>query len=245
MLSPIKNAQAHETLPYAPYLFIIALLGVLLAFLPMNAGGFGAIDFIQYWSAWRLLASGQNPYDAALLHEIQETIAPQSLTLTYSWNPPWTYTLLAPFLALPFSIAARAWLLSQVAILLFIAWKAPKALNIGSLGTVGSACAVLLFLPSLYSIRYGQLGTLFALSVISFLLAIHGRRFGMAGLSLIPLTVKPHLFLLCAIPGILWLMHMSKRDRIRFLHGGLGGFALLLCITLIAAPLHFTGGSPR
>jgi hypothetical protein len=240
MRSPMNTGSSTGDNSWIPYTCSIVLLGIIISLSPLQVGSFGTLDFVQYWSAWKLLENGQNPYDAILLHNTQASLSTSTPTLTYSWNPPWTYTLLAPVLTLPFTLAARAWLLAQVAMLFFIAWQAPRALNIRSIGTVGGACAVLSFIPCLYSLRYGQLGTIFALAITSFLLALNTKRYGLAGLSLIPLTLKPHLFLPCAIPGLLWLIQIPRKDMRRFLVGGLGGFAVLVGITLLVAPMALT-----
>jgi hypothetical protein len=158
----------------------------------------------------------------------------------YSWNPPWTYTLLAPFLSLPFVASASAWCWFQAAILFFIALKAPQALKVREPGLLWGTYATLFFLPSWYSLFFGQIGTLFALSTTLFLLAVNSKRYGWAGISLVPLTCKAHLFLLCAIPGVLWLRQIPRKDRLRFLGGSLLGFATLVLVTLVCSPTSLT-----
>jgi hypothetical protein len=143
---------------------------------------------------------------------------------------------LAPFLAFPFSIAAKLWCLFQVAALFFVAATGSKALRTPPLSTLGAAFAALFFLPSLYSIHYGQLGTLFALALTCFLLSVNSRRYTLAGLSLLPLSTKPHLFILLAIPGVLWLTQIPRDNAKRFVGGALGGFVALVGITLIISP---------
>ena len=221
---------------WVPYSLILGLVGITLVLVPFQPESFGTIDFIQYWSAWRLISSGQNPYDPGLLYETQMALMPTLSELIFSWNPPWTFTLLAPFLAFPFSIAAKLWCLFQIAILLFVAAKGSKALRAPPLSTLGAAFAALFFLPSLYSIRYGQLGTLFALALTCFLLSVNSRRYLLAGLSLLPLSVKPHLFILLVIPGVLWLTQIPRESAKRFLGGAIGGLVALVGITLILSP---------
>ena len=161
---------------------------------------------------------------------------PTLTEVIFSWNPPWTYTLLAPFLAFPFSIAAKLWCLFQVAALLFVAATGSQALRTPPLSTLGAAFAVLFFLPSLYSIRYGQLGICFALALTCFLLSVNSQRYTLAGLSLLPLSVKPHLFILMVIPGVLWLTQIPRESAKRFLGGALGGLVTIVGCTLILAP---------
>ena len=228
--------MAQNEASWGPYAVILGLVGVILTLVPFQPESFGTVDFIQYWSAWRLMSHGQNPYDPELLYATQAALTPHLTGLIFSWNPPWTYTLLSPFLALPFSIAAKLWCLFQVAILLVVAARGSKALGAPPLSTVGAAFAALFFLPSLYSIRYGQLGTLFALALFCFLLSVNSRRYALAGLSLLPLSVKPHLFILLVIPGILWITQISRESAKRFIGGALGGFVALVGMTLVLAP---------
>jgi hypothetical protein len=228
--------MTYSEASWGPYAVILALVGVLLALVPFQSQSFGTIDFIQYWSAWRLISTGANPYDPELLHETQAALVANTPALVFSWNPPWTYTLLSPFLAFPFSIAAKLWCLFQVAILLVVAATGSKALRAPPLSTVGAAFAALFFVPSLYSIRYGQLGTLFALALVCFLLCVNSRRYMLAGLSLLPLSVKPHLFILLVIPGVVWITQIPRECATRFIGGALGGFVALVGMTLVLAP---------
>ena len=232
----MKTSERGDTSPWKVYAVIVGALAITLCIFPLQSDSFGTIDFIQYWSAWQLMTHGQNPYDPTLLHQTEEALRANPSGLIYSWNPPWTFTLLAPFLALPFTVAATAWCLFQVSALFFIATKAPRALKMDEPGLIWTASATLIFLPSLYSIQYGQLGILFALSVTAFLLAVNNKAYGYAGLSLLPLSVKPHLFFLCVAPCLLWLTRISPKERNRFLLGGAGGFALLITATLALEP---------
>lgn len=239
MNSPIPQIPHGEATYWKPYSTIVAIVAIVLLLYPLQTGSFGTIDFIQYWTAWRLMLQGKNPYDPNLLYEIQSAVTSGSSLLVYSWNPPWTYTLLAPILAAPFHLSATGWLLFQVAASLFIAARIPKALNVPSLGPVWGALALVGCLPILYSIQYGQLGILFALSITCFLLGVKTERFLLAGLSLLPLSAKPHLFALCAIPGLLWLTQIPRQSMTKFLGGAIGGFALLLFITFLVEPQSF------
>jgi hypothetical protein len=128
------------------------------------------------------------------------------------------------------------WLFLEVTALLFIAAKVPKALNAPNIGPLWCAVSTFAFLPTMYSLRYGQLGVLFALSLTCFLLCVNSRRFQLAGLSLLPLSAKPHLFLLCAIPGLLWLFQLPRRSMREFLGGLFAGATALALMILVVAP---------
>lgn len=236
MPTSVDPLPSSEMSPWKAHSVTVALVALALVLFPLQIHSFGTIDFIQYWSAWKLLASGQNPYDSNLLYETQIALTSGESEPIFSWNPPWTYTLLAPFLAFPLSVGASLWCLFGFASVFFIATSASRALKVRDLGLTGATFAVLVFLQLWYSIGYGQLGVLFALSVTCFLVAVNAGRYGLAGLSLLPLTLKPHLFLLCAVPGILWLFQIPTAAAKRFLAGAIGGFTLLVAITLLMAP---------
>jgi Glycosyltransferase family 87 len=237
MISSIPSHAHDELRDCKLYTVAFACLVIVLLFVPLQPNSFGTLDFVQYWSAWDLMSHGENPYDPATLLATQRSIASGNESLVFSWNPPWTYTLLAPILALPFSASATMWLIFEVAALLFIAAQAPKALRVTNIGPMWSVVATFAFLPTLYCLRYGQLGVLFTLSLTCFLLSVNGQRFLLAGVSLLPLSTKPHLFLLCAIPGLLWLFQIPRRSMREFLVGVLAGVAALVLVTLIVAPL--------
>lgn len=234
---PSRESTLRNTLqPWKFYAVVIGALAVVLYFAPLQNGAFATIDFLQYWSAWSLMSQGVNPYDPYLLLGAQSGLSSPSSPLIFSWNPPWTFTLLAPFLLLPFSEGAAAWCLFQIGALFFIATTAPKALKTKDLGVIGGTSVVLLFLPSLYAIYYGQLGILFAFSITCFLLALDRKRYLISGVSLLPLTVKPHLFALCLIPGLFWLLQIPRADAVRFLLGCVGGFVLIVGATIAVEP---------
>ena len=239
MNSLIQSIPRGEADDWKPYAVIGVILATVIALHPLKPGSFGTFDFIQYWSAWELMLQGRNPYDPSLLHATQSALIDGEAELVYSWNPPWTYTLLAPFLTLPFTASATIWMVFEVLALLFIAAQTPKAIRVASLGPVWGTAATLAFRPTLYCLRYGQLGIFFALSVTCFLLTVNNKNYRLAGLSLLPLSAKPHLFLLCVIPGIVWLTQIPRTARRDFLIASCTGAAFLALATMLIQPHAF------
>ena len=235
----MKTSERGDTSSWKVYAVIVGALAITLCIFPLQSDSFGTIDFIQYWSAWQLMTHGQNPYDPTLLHQTEEALRANPSGLIYSWNPPWTFTLLAPFLTLPFTASATIWMVFEMAALLFIAAKAPKALKVTPLGPVWGTGTTLAFLPTLLSLSYGQLGIFFELSVTCFLLTVNNKNYRLAGLSLLPLSAKPHLFLLCVIPGIVWLTQIPRTARRDFLIASCTGAAFLALATMLIQPHAF------
>jgi len=50
----------------------------------------GVRDFVEYWSASRLLLNGGNPYAPDELLQLQRSVGWGSGTALIMWNPPWT-----------------------------------------------------------------------------------------------------------------------------------------------------------
>jgi hypothetical protein len=217
---------------------LVTILVLLAASLtsPITAGGPGTTDFVQYWAAWRLMLEGANPYDPELLTKVQSTVNENPGNLIFSWNPPWTFVALSPILSLPFNHAASLWFAVQIALLAVISIAAPRGLGASLSSPLKGVLATVLFFPILHSMKMGQLGPLFAASIALFLWFLRAGALRLAGISLLPLTFKPHLFFLFFVPGIIWLKQLSPRDRARFLSGSFGALGLLVVASIAVSP---------
>ena len=192
-------------------------------------GNPGADDFVQYWAGFRILNEGGNPYDGVRMHEAQRLVGQANDKTVLMWNPPWLALLLSPMLILPFSLGALCWMVLDLAMLMTIARIAPIALKRSPLPLIPAALSVIVFYPVLECIRFGQLSVFLTFAFTLFLYFIRVGWMGAAALTLIPLTAKPHLFLLFIPPGIVWLRSLTTDDRRRFL-----GFACIGGLTVIA-----------
>ncbi len=182
-------------------------------------GGPGTQDFIQYWSAFRVLEQGGNPYNGVTLHALQTEAGQLPHSTILMWNPPWTALYLSPFGALPFPQAACAWFLFSIIALVLIAGIAPRALDARSPPRLVSLCGILLFRPVLESLALGQLGILLALACTVTLYFIAEKRFFAAGATTCLVTIKPHLFFLLAPLALVWLGNLNRSERRAFLVG--------------------------
>ena len=227
--------RQKTTIALALFLLLIVFVAISLC-LPLPYGSFGTIDFIQYWRSWNMLSEGGNPYNPALAAAYQQAQTHETTGFAISWNPPWTFVLLAPIASPPFETAAMLWVLIQFTLLGVIAITIPTALERPSPHLVLGATTAILFFPILDALYFGQLGVLLATSVALFLHFQQRGAFFWAGVSLLPLSVKPHLFFLFVVPGIKWLLELPRQQALRFLYGGAGGFATLVAITCVIAP---------
>lgn len=201
-----------------------------------NLNGVGANDFLQYWSASRLLNGGQNPYDALQMHEFQVQMGLPGNETVLMWNPPWTVALMAPILVLPFSAAVGAWFLLSLVLVCIMAVLIPASVARRSPRPVLCAAATALFYPMTESLRLGQLSIALTFALTVFLWCVRRRSFIFAGLALVPLSVKPHLFFLMVVPGVLWLRQLSRGDRTRFLGGVVSGGVVVVVGTVLVWP---------
>ncbi len=215
---------------------LVLALFAFSAIHPLPFGSVGTIDFFQYWYSWGAIREGNNPYDPILAGEIQKATPHISLNRFMSWNPPWTFVLLSPFTSGPFERCAMFWMAFQVVLLGVIAHVTPLALGERVPSLVLRAVTPIVFFPALESLYYGQLGVLLATSVALFLFFQQHGSFFLAGLSLLPLSVKPHLFVLFILPGAQWLLGLPRSQALRFMCGALAGFTLLISITCTLAP---------
>ena len=116
-----------------------------------------------------------------------------------------------------------------------IVLMAPAAVGREQIPPWLSCFIAVLYLPFFDSLIWGQLGILLAFSIVLFLYLERKGRLGLAALSLFPLSVKPHLFLLVCVPGWLWFWQLSREKRREF---GIalmaGGVALAGTVTVLS-----------
>lgn len=225
--------------PLATTAFLVSMmiaLGLVSWLFPSQYGDVGTIDFVQYWRSWHLLSLNKNPYDLALAKSVDASMTRVPQDFIISWNPPWAFTLLSPALCLSFEQSATLWMLIQFFLLGILAITAPIALGINSPKPFLSAMAVASFFPALSSIYWGQTGLIIATSFTLFLFFQRRGSLSLAGLALLPLSIKPHLLYLLIIPGTIWLFHLRRGEAVRFLIALCGGFAVLVTCTCLVSP---------
>jgi hypothetical protein len=216
---------------------LFALLGacyLLLLNLPTRV--YEAGDFLGYWSAARLLAQRQNPYDPQALLRLERQQGWQGSDPVYSWNPPWLHVLLLPLSVLPFRPAAALWflvnpLLIGVSALLLSDTSGPRERH--PLAAV-PLLAAFLFSRTLHTLLEGQINTLILLGCVCFLVLVSSRKEYLAGAALVLVTVKPHVTYLL-LPGILMLLLLRKQARV------VAGFLISMLFLASAASYLYPG----
>jgi len=211
--SPSSSFTSEESICPVPRnaLVFVILLGLLLAVLfPVFVPGLGEEDFLDYWSASRLLATGGNPYDPIALRTLQYTTRPQlaaeSGAVFAVWNPPWLLLIFLPLGFLPFDLAVPVWMfcnLLLIGIAIIISWD----MLVESPDRRGLRIALLagfLFGQTLIDYGIGQITGLILIGVVFSIKFLKSGRFGWAGLTLLLATIKPHLTYLILLLILVW-----------------------------------------
>src|SRR5262249_7544556 len=97
--------------PAARVVALVLVYGALIFMLSrvtadLNVGS----DFVEYWTAARLVLAGQIPFDAASVGAVQHDLGFQLTQPTMMYNPPWVLAVTLPVSFLPYQAALMLWL---------------------------------------------------------------------------------------------------------------------------------------
>jgi len=193
----------------------------------------GVRDFVEYWSASRLLLNGDNPYSPEELLNLQQSVGWPNATALVMWNPPWTFSFTLPFAVPSFSLAQFSWLLVQLLIVLIC-----TQLLASFYGTSSGTCRVewgvaLSFVPTVFVLVIGQISPLVLAGITGFLVLESKGRSVAAGAALAIISIKPHLLYLFWFALLLWV---CREGRWRVLLGFAIGFLLVALVPLYFDP---------
>jgi hypothetical protein len=163
-------------------------------------------DFIGYWAAGQQLVRGANPYDIDQVLSLEKSVGLGDLQLKVAPNPPIGLAIVLPLGFLSAKNGLIFWILLQLGCLsvaLWILWRL-AGMPSSRLHLFGY-----LFPPAVACLMAGQLGIFFLLALSLFLLWRETRPW-LAGAALLPLTLKPHLFLPAALALLLWVVLRRK-----------------------------------
>ena len=184
--------------------FVLLVLAINLKVDPIQT------DFLTYWTAGHRLVHFQNPYDQRQTEETERALGTtEPLTMR---NPPWALFATAPI----------AWAGPRAA---FVIWT---SLILGalflslSLFGLSDWVPALLFAPVLTCLGFGQMSMFLLLGLALFLRLRESRPFA-AGLSVVLILFKPHLFVLF---GIILLVDCIRRRNLRIVLGAVTGVAI-------------------
>jgi hypothetical protein len=194
-------------------------------------------DFIQFWTAARLLLDGQDPYDPALQAAIQGSLgwnrAADGLGvydfLPY-YYPPWMAFPAMPLLGLDYLTAKMAWLVLGAEAL--VAAGVLAAPLVGA--PVGFAVAVtLLSAFSIKAVAMGQVAPFVLLLFVAAWRLLEDRRDAAAGAALALAAAKPQLAAFVVAGIVAWSI---VRGRLRVVGGMAAMLALLAAVSTALFP---------
>lgn len=149
------------------------------------------------------------------------------------WNPPWLLAFMMPVLFFDFAVSAQAWIFANICFLFLGAYLLNKAWNFSYL----SFALLVSFFPPIWNcIDLGQIGCLLFLGVCLLISSLQSGKSWKAGLGLVILSCKPHLFFLVYI---LYLVEFIKKRQLATLAWAAFFFVLANIIILIINPLAF------
>lgn len=159
-------------------------------------------DFIEYWAIGQQLAHGGNPYDAHAILVLEQSTELDGAQLRVSLSPP---AVLWPMLPLGWMNARTGFvfwsllLLGSLSIANWLMWR----LN----GRPDNLLHLLgyVYAPAVVCLIAGQISIFLLLGVVLFL-AWHKTRPALAGATLLPCLLKPHLFLVVGAVLVIWIV---------------------------------------
>lgn len=180
-------------------------------------------DFVEYWAAGQLLATGENPYDRDRIAALQKDISDANEPILM-WNPPWVLPFVLPLGGLSVRMAHLLWLALQFTALLAAAELLWRTYDGDPEYSILGPVLTLTFVPSLVALVVGQIAPLMLLGAAAFVYFLRTGRDFAAGVAVCLLAIKPHMAYLFWIALLVWAV-AARRWRV-LLAGALTGLAL-------------------
>jgi hypothetical protein len=203
--------------------------------------GNGRGDFVQFWSAGKLLANGQSPYDAELQAAINAEagwrvahVGESSFRFMPYYYPPWFGIACIPFTSLPYAYAQSVWVVCMFSAALI------SGVLLRRLTQPHGEPMLLLLVPcfalTVQAARMGQIAPLLLLAVTAMCYLIQRDRPLAGGLCLAWMTVKPQVGAVLILATLVWAI----RNRQWRVIAGFGfGCTVFVAISTIVRPTWF------
>lgn len=224
--------RGHSETVSISKILLVAIVAAITSFFAFDVPPGGNRDFVGYWLATRSFLEGENPYDLSIIQNWRDTHnfdGPETLVV---WNGPFSFLAFAPLMLLPLKAGAAVWFgfnIFAAALVVRLWWPGQSA---ATPNLVGLLVVAGLFVPVWFIFSLGQISLVLLLSASVAVWLIEQRRDSLAGLALVPLAIKPHLFFLFAAFVALFAL---RNKRLRILLSCAAGLALL---SLSAEVLH-------
>jgi hypothetical protein len=225
---PVKRNPARM-IGAALILVVGAAVVVCIVVFGLDPHAASSKDYLQYWSAERLLAQGQNPYDWTATLKLERTVGFNEYPALMSLSPPVAMFFLLPLGWMSADSGLMCWMLLMFASVLAAVWLI--WLSEGRPDTRYHIIGIF-FPPVLRCIMAGQIGIFLLLEIALFFYLQKSRPFW-AGTAMVFFALKPHLVLPCFL--VLALCSFYKRD-FRILAGFFTALAVSCSLTLAVDP---------
>ncbi|HEX4005758.1 MAG TPA: glycosyltransferase family 87 protein [Acidobacteriaceae bacterium] len=222
-----KSEQRTKPSPGA-ILAAIALIAISVGLLSLTAHSLSTDrDFISYWAGAKLLATHGNPYDAASVLKLENSVGNSFTRPLVLRNTPITLFLMAPLGWFSVWTAAILWEIASIAAAL-LSLRLLQPFAPGKIPLI-----LYFFAPVADCVLAGQTTLLVLLGVCLFIRFQKDRPF-VAGLALVLTLLKPHLLLLF---WPVFLLEILRRRNFRVLWGSIAGVAGATAVA-IALDVH-------
>lgn len=224
---------------------VVALLGLGFAVdFRFRWQHFGANDLVAYWSVPRALLYGHGMYNQDWHEVVQRALGFPGYTfgdLTYStmplWNPPPFVLLLLPIAAIPFSSAVLLWIFVGMGLFGVAAIRFNRE-QPAPLPQPTALVIALLVVPAINAMHAGQPTPFLAACVVFAWLAQRRDSPLAAGILIVPLLLKPHVFSVSVVG--LTIPYVRRREWQPILVIATG-VLLLTAVLTVMEPTWFSG----
>jgi hypothetical protein len=209
-----STTKSADRLRTCAFLTALALLLTALAWYALPEQTI-SVDFVCYFSAAKILASGRSPYDAELQTAVQHALGWRQATSGFGvydylpyFYPPWFALALVPLLPLGYTAAKLVFFFLNIELTLLAGYLLRDAVP----GAPRRLAAVLplLFIFSVVCTLLAQTSLLMLfLAALAWTLLDRGRD-RWAGVALAWLTIKPQLTAVLLLGVLLWAVHRRR-----------------------------------
>jgi hypothetical protein len=190
-------------------------------------------DYIAYWAAGRLNATGGDPYKHDEVLALQQSVGWRELRPRMIWYPPWAMPLLMPFGVLPYPVSRYLWFVVSFGLLLICTdWLWRTSGGAKSRRWLALVIAIT-FVPSVAVLAAGQISVICLLGVLLFLHFVRREQWIAAGAATALIAIKPQLLFLFWIALFLWIV-WTRRWAV--LGGAVAALTALMAVAWLANP---------
>jgi hypothetical protein len=243
--APVSTAPSRDTvfarlaIPARDMSVLIVVMAIATWFVanyvPDEFWGNGRGDFVQFWSAGNLLASGQSPYDVEAQEKLNASVGWKEVSVGESsfrfmpyYYPPWFGFACIPFTTLPYRYAQALWVVSMFAAALI------SSVLLKRLTRPHGESMLFLLVPcfalTVQAARMGQIAPLLLLTVTAMCYLIQRDRPFAGGVCLAWMTIKPQVGAVLILATLVWAVR-NRQWRVLY------GFALACGIFVLVSTI--------